>query len=145
MITHILTATDGSDGAIRGVQYAAYLATHLGCKVTLIHVVESSHMYLSLDVTNEKLRHKLKEQLIESGRSIVRLSQKPLTDAGIAASYEITEGRPAYVICKYAEEGNFDLIIVGNHGLGKVSRVLLGSVSDEVVQAAKCPVLVVRS
>jgi nucleotide-binding universal stress UspA family protein len=41
-------------------------------------------------------------------------------------------------------EGQFDLIIVGNRGRGMVGRVLMGSVSNEVVQAATCPVLVVR-
>lgn len=144
MITRALVATDGSEAAIRGVQYAAYLATQLDCKVTLIHVIELSSTPLSLAATNEETRRKLVEDLKEAGRSIIRLSQKRLADAGIAANYEVIEGRPGEVICKYAEGGKFDLIIVGNRGRGKVARALLGSVSDEVVRAASCPVLVVR-
>lgn len=145
MITKILAATDGSEAAIRGVQYAAYLATTLNCKVTLIHVVELSSLTMSVAITGEESRRKFEEELRESGRSIIRLSQKPLADAGIAANYEVMEGRPADVICNYAKEGNFDLIIVGNRGQGKVSKLLLGSVSNEVVQSAPCPVLVIRA
>jgi nucleotide-binding universal stress UspA family protein len=144
VITKILTATDGSEVALRGVQYAAYLATKLGCKVTLIHVVELSATPLSVAAINEESRRKFAEDPMESGRSIIRLSQKPLADAGIASNYEVMEGRPAEVICKYAIEGKFDLIIVGNQGRGKISRVLLGSVSSEVVRVAPCPVLVIR-
>jgi nucleotide-binding universal stress UspA family protein len=144
VITKILTATDGSEVALRGVGYAAYLATKLGCKITLIHVVDLSTTPLSVAAINEESRRKFAEDLMESGRSIIRLSQKPLADAGIAANYEVIEGRPAEVICKYAIEGKFDLIIVGNQGRGKISRVLLGSVSSEVVRVAPCPVLVIR-
>lgn len=145
MITKILAATDGSEAAIRGIQYASYLASKLGCKVTLLHVVESSSSPLSIAVKGEESRRKFEEELWEAGRSIIRLSQKHLADAGIAVNYEVLEGRPADVICNYAKEQNFDLIIVGNRGQGKVSKLLLGSVSNEVVQSAPCPVLIIRS
>jgi nucleotide-binding universal stress UspA family protein len=106
--------------------------------------VELTSTPLSVAVTGEESRRKFQEELMEAGRSIIRLSQKPLADTGIAASYEVLEGRPAEMICKYAAEGSFDLIIVGNRGRGKLSRALLGSVSEEVVRVAPCPVLVVR-
>ena len=144
MIANILVATDGSEPSVRGAEYAAYLAKNLGCKVTLLHVAELASTPLSVAASGEEARRKLQADLLEAGRSIIRLSQKPLADAGLAVNYEILEGRPAEVIRKYALDGNFDLIIVGNRGRGKVSRVLLGSVSDEVVREASCPVMVVR-
>jgi nucleotide-binding universal stress UspA family protein len=144
MITKVLVATDGSEGALLGAHYAAYLATNLGCKVTLFHVVEFPPVpYAYAGVTAEE-RHRFENEVREAGRSILRLSQKPLADAGIAVNLELGEGRPGDAICGYAQEGNFDLIIIGNQGRGMVSRVLMGSVSQEVVQAATCPVLVVR-
>jgi nucleotide-binding universal stress UspA family protein len=145
MITKILVATDGSEAALRGVQYASYLASKLDCKVALIHVVELASSPLSVAIKGEESRRKFIEELRESGRSIIRLSQKPLADAGIAANYEVLEGWPAEIICNYAKEGNFDLIIVGNRGQNKVANLLLGSVSTEVVRVAPCPVLVVRA
>jgi len=125
VITKILVATDGSEAALCGVQYAAYLATNLGCKVTLIHVVELASSPLSVAMKTEEARRKFEEELRESGRSIIRLSQKPLADAGIAVNYEVIEGRPSDVICNYAKEGSFDLIIVGNRGRGKAAQLLL--------------------
>jgi len=144
MINKILVATDGSAAAIRGVQYAAYMANTLGSKVSLIHVVESASSLLSIAIKGEKARQVFKEEILEAGRSIIRLSQKPLADAGIAVDYVVKDGRPGEVICEYAKEGNFDLIIVGNRGQSGVAKLLLGSISSEVVRSAPCPVLVVR-
>lgn len=144
MITNILVATDGSETALHGVQYAAYLASKLGCKITLLHVVELQAIPLSIALSDDASRNKFKEEVQEAGRSIIRLSQKPLAEAGIAASYEVLEGRPADVICQYVNDGNFDLVIVGNRGRSKVSRMIMGSVSENVVRSAACPVLVVK-
>jgi nucleotide-binding universal stress UspA family protein len=48
------------------------------------------------------------------------------------------------VICQYAEENAMDLIIIGSRGLTNVQSIILGSVSNYVVQNAKCPVLVIK-
>jgi nucleotide-binding universal stress UspA family protein len=144
MITNALVATDGSESALRGARYAAYLATNLSCKVTLLHVVEFPPIPYYFGGVTEEERGRFENEVRESGRSILRLTQKPLADAGISVNLELREGRPADVICACAVEGQFDLIIVGNRGRGMVGRVLMGSVSNEVVQAATCPVLVVR-
>jgi universal stress protein A len=51
---------------------------------------------------------------------------------------------PARVICDYAKQIHADLIVIGTHGRQGVSRVLMGSVAEQVVRSAPCPVLVVR-
>ena len=53
-------------------------------------------------------------------------------------------GAPAVVVLDFAESNNIDLIIMGSRGLGVVKGVLLGSVSQYVVEQAKCPVMVVK-
>jgi nucleotide-binding universal stress UspA family protein len=53
-------------------------------------------------------------------------------------------GRPAPVILHSARSWNADLILVGSNGRGALSRAILGSVSDEVVRTAPCPVLVAK-
>ena len=52
-------------------------------------------------------------------------------------------GSPANAIVKYAEEQQADLIVIGSHGRGAVSRLLLGSVAERVLHLAGRPVLVV--
>ncbi len=53
-------------------------------------------------------------------------------------------GRPADVIARYAEEGGFDMIAIGSRGLGRLKKLLLGSVSNSVLQEARCSVGVVK-
>jgi nucleotide-binding universal stress UspA family protein len=49
------------------------------------------------------------------------------------------------VILAIAEEGTYDLIVMGTHGRTGLSHVLLGSVAERVVRRATCPVLTVRT
>ena len=144
MFSKILVAADGSESSLLASKYAASLATKLGCKVTLIHVVEPTPFPFTYGGITQEQRRQIEQQIKESGRAILRLNQKPLADSQVPAELELREGRPGDMICQFAEEGEFDLIIIGNRGSGMVSRVLLGSVSQEVVRAAPCPVLVVR-
>jgi len=55
-----------------------------------------------------------------------------------------TEGEPANAILKFADEIGADLIAMGSHGRTGVLRILMGSVSRQVLEHAKCPVLIVR-
>jgi nucleotide-binding universal stress UspA family protein len=54
-------------------------------------------------------------------------------------------GRPAEKIIEAAKDGNHDLIVMGNRGLGGIKQLFLGSVSDRVADEAPCPVLIVKA
>ena len=56
----------------------------------------------------------------------------------------IRELPPAIDLVKFAEENGYDQIIVGSRGLSGITRILLGSVADEVVRKVHCPVTVFR-
>ena len=47
-------------------------------------------------------------------------------------------------ILRYAKEQQIDLIVMGTHGRGAVSHLLIGSVAENVVRKAPCPVLTIR-
>jgi nucleotide-binding universal stress UspA family protein len=57
---------------------------------------------------------------------------------------QLEYGSPVEIICKAAEQEKYDLIIIGNRGLNRFQRVLMGSVSSKVVTLAPCPVLVIK-
>ena len=59
-------------------------------------------------------------------------------------AFVITGKKPGEAIIAEAEKQSANLIIMGTRGLGKIRRTFLGSVSDYVVQHARCPVVVVR-
>jgi nucleotide-binding universal stress UspA family protein len=53
-------------------------------------------------------------------------------------------GTPALSIVEYAEGHHIDMIVMGTHGRGGMSHLLMGSVAERVVRTATCPVLTVR-
>jgi nucleotide-binding universal stress UspA family protein len=60
------------------------------------------------------------------------------------AASSILGSNPARALQDTAKSGNFDLIVVGNRGLGKTASILMGSVSRQIVASAECNVLVVK-
>ena len=63
---------------------------------------------------------------------------------GTVADAHLKLGRPAEEIVNLAEELGAGLVIVGSRGLGSLRRTVLGSVSENVVRYAPCPVFVAR-
>lgn len=72
-------------------------------------------------------------------------SKAALASLGRTVETALVMGRPASVIVDEARRMNADLIVVGSHGRGAVASALLGSVANEVVDHAPCPVLVSRT
>jgi nucleotide-binding universal stress UspA family protein len=70
--------------------------------------------------------------------------KKRLAEQGVDAKVELIQGSPAEVILDYANENGFDVIVIGSRGLGGIREFVLGSVSHNVVQHARIPVLVVK-
>jgi nucleotide-binding universal stress UspA family protein len=65
-----------------------------------------------------------------------------LRERGIESEMKMENGDPAERIVAEASAGGYELVVVGSRGLGPVGRLLLGSVSAQVVDRAPCPVLV---
>lgn len=87
---------------------------------------------------------KSEEHAKDVARRFVERSAQRLTKAGFTAEAVCKIGNPAEEIMKVASKEKADLIVMGAKGLGTIDRVLLGSVSMQVLQYANCPVLVVR-
>jgi nucleotide-binding universal stress UspA family protein len=64
--------------------------------------------------------------------------------SGITVSCEIGAGSPAAMIDEYAEGAGVDLVVLGTHGRGGLSRFLLGSVAERTLRMARHPILIVR-
>lgn len=56
----------------------------------------------------------------------------------------IESNNPVKSLISFAKSKNIDLIVMGSSGRGKFDKVLLGSVSNGVMQKAKCPVLIIK-
>jgi len=85
------------------------------------------------------------EEVIQA-REFLEKAEKMMKDARIEADARllVRGNPPAIDIVKFAEENGYDQIIVGSHGISGITRILLGSVAEEVVRKAHCPVTVFR-
>src|SRR5579862_5768697 len=80
----------------------------------------------------------------EARKQALAQAREYLEGRGVNAVYIEGHGTPADVIVQEAQESGADLIVVGTRGLNAAQRVVLGSVSTNVVHHASCDVLVVR-
>jgi len=74
----------------------------------------------------------------------VRLERLPVTGENVRAERQLVEGDPVSEILRVAREMPADLIVMGTHGRTGLERLLMGSVAEEVLRKATCPVLTVK-
>jgi nucleotide-binding universal stress UspA family protein len=68
-----------------------------------------------------------------------------LASEGVDATVAALEGRAGFQILRYAQENNASLLCMTTHGRSGLARIVLGSIADEVLRQAPCPVLLRRS
>lgn len=147
MITKILVAIDGSEHADKALNFALDLAEKYSATVTIINVFQVP----TVGYLGEPFAYPI--VLADFSKEVKAVHEKILSKAlkrakelkpNLKISTLLKEGRPSDKIVETAKEGNFDFIVMGHRGLGKVKEFFLGSVSDRVADEAHCPVLIVK-
>ena len=138
MMKHILVPVDGSEGADRAIEKAVMLAETCGAKLNFLYVANINQLAI-----NAVLSDAILDSVTKAGNVILDRALE-MVPAGVAKESFSDTGSPAVVILDFAETNDIDLIVMGSRGLGVVKGVLLGSVSQYVVEQSKCPVLVVK-
>lgn len=141
-IRDILFPTDFSEQAERALPHALALAGRFDARLHMLHAVvlhaadpgEPDHRFPDLEDAGSRLDGWAGERTGEGGEGrrveVVRHRQR-----GISA---------ASVILDYVDDREVDLVVMGTHGRRGLRHMLLGSVAEEVVRTAPCPVLTVR-
>jgi nucleotide-binding universal stress UspA family protein len=127
----LLVCIDGSNHSFKTLDCTAKLAKNMGSKITLLNVQERR-----LGASYSKVARELGERIFLKALGTVG-DIEPKTDK------KLEFGVPSDTIVEVAQKGNYDLIVLGKRGLGNVKRFLLGSVSDDVANNAKCSVMIV--
>lgn len=144
----LLVAVDGSTHASHALEMACRMASKETDSLVLVVVVEE---YSAVDLLDAETAlatglavAKENEELHR--RALELLEQAASECAGRGIPYTVSEitGNPRDGIIDAAKANNADIIVMGCRGFGAVKRLLLGSVSDYVVQHAPCSVLVCR-
>lgn len=133
MFTRILYPTDGSDVAEYSLDWAIDLAESTGSEIFVLHVVEDG----------KRLDHSGLDILREIGEEFVQKACKKIEERGIVAHPTVVDGKPYHEIINFAKSEAIEMIVMGTHGVGGLSRALLGSVADRVIRTSSCPVLLV--
>jgi nucleotide-binding universal stress UspA family protein len=144
MFNRILVPLDFSAPSDAALEYARTVATRFGASLHLLHVADDPYRALySAEVYVPEVEGLREEILTDAtGRLKDRLQSSDIRELGATA--EAVIGTPASSIVEYAEGHDIDLIVMGTHGRGGMSHLLMGSVAERVVRTAPCPVLTVR-
>ena len=129
----ILVPTDFSEPSCRAFQLACSLAQDGGLRVLVMHVIPAP--VVMYGPPPEEYVNRLWHDL----------NQITTPDPKVYVEHLLAEGNPAAAILKTARETNCDAIVMGTHGRTGLDHLLMGSVAEEVVRKACCPVVTVKT
>lgn len=138
----LLLAIDGSDYSKRML---AYISAHDS-------LFRTDHHYTLLHVqaplpgrARSMLGHEtVQDYYASESEKILSTAAAFLQDHGIEAQCNAQVGHAAHCIAQVAEQGKFDLLVMGSQGSGALMQLVLGSVATQVLAQCKVPVLLVR-
>jgi nucleotide-binding universal stress UspA family protein len=139
MLKTILVALDGSDLAEHVIQALHHLPIQSSTQIVLAHVVSTAGN--SPEVAAD---HPQADFEPIPYRHIEKQLQAYQADLACATELEIVSGDPAEEIVRLANIHQADLVVIGTRGLTGLSRILQGSVSNQVVENSPCSVWVVK-
>ena len=144
-IRRILVPTDLSPAATPAVRYGAELAEKFGAELILLTIVHDLALVIPDAVMPTPVATPDLDELMASTRMGLTRVVEELNLGRFHPQLEVRIGSPATEIVATATELKADLICLGTHGRGALAHLLLGSVAEQVVRHAPCPVLTVRS
>jgi nucleotide-binding universal stress UspA family protein len=144
LFRHILVPIDGSEASLGAVEMALRIVQLCpACQMTVLYVIDKL-------VLNELARFsargekEVESELEEQGRRYLDLARQDAAGRGITVECQTRQGDPFEEIVATANGLHADLIIMGHTGRRGTTRVLIGSVTQRVLDYAPCPVLVTR-
>jgi nucleotide-binding universal stress UspA family protein len=146
MFKKILVPLDGSQLAERALGPALHLAQEDGTQVILVRVPLRMKMFIPAEGGYGLL---FPEQADAEAEADALAYLKEVQAARVGRSFglqvRLAEGDVAGALIDVAREEQVDLIVMSSHGYSGLTRWVLGSVAEKVLDAAPCPVLVIRS
>ena len=130
----IVVGVDGSDGGVRALSWAVAEAARRGGTVQAVTAWQWTQPQLGADLMVE--HEKLARLALEEAITVARAGHP---DVPVAT--DAVPGRAADVLTDVATDA--DLLVLGSHGHGRLFHAVVGSVAEECIRAAVCPVVVI--
>ena len=138
MYEDILLPFDGSDGAAEALHHAAEIAHWADATIHVLFVADTTRDSVTVVETQ------VVDALVQEGKDVVEEAEKTLNTLGVDYDSDVVQGHPAPTIVEYAEQYEYDVIVMPTHGREGVSRYLIGSVTEKVVRLSTVPLLTAR-
>lgn len=143
----ILVAIDGLDHSEKVIDETITIAKALGAEVTVLHVTGEYDLRnrISIHMADEYWEQ-VKKNMKDEAEKITGEAAEKLKENGIKAKVEVLIGKqsPADGICKMADRGDFNLLILGSRRVRGLKEAFLGSVSNKVAHCTEKNVLIVK-
>jgi nucleotide-binding universal stress UspA family protein len=144
MYKQILVPVDGSQTALRAVREAVGIAKGFGSHLFLVHVMDP-YPYLGASADYALGQADYLAAATAHANSALAAASDIVTQAGLAYESAVVDGHAAEDgILHTLQTCGADLIVMGSHGRRGLEKLLLGSVTQRVLQEARVPVMVVR-
>jgi nucleotide-binding universal stress UspA family protein len=145
MFSRILVPTDFSPPSDAALEYARILAGTFGSSLQILHVIDdptsaSEFVADGFAPSTEGIR----SSLVQQARTRLEHLMNLVDRSRYHAHADAVLGLPAASIVDYATATGSGLIVMGTHGRTGLAHLLMGSVAEQVVRTAPCPVLTVR-
>ena len=138
MIKNILVPVDGSASSDRAVAQAISIAHLCHSKLYFLYVANINQLAINAALSDAILT------AVKKAGDVILERAANMVPSDIDFKIFSQTGAPAVTILDFENQIHADLIVMGSRGLGIVKGVLLGSISQYVVEQAACPVLVVK-
>ncbi|WP_369162597.1 universal stress protein [Candidatus Thiodiazotropha sp. LNASS1] len=138
----ILLAVDLSESTEKIVKKAEGLADALSADLWLLHVAEPEPDFVGYEVGPQSVRDTLSQKFHDQHRQIQEIAER-MRENGIDATALLVQGSTVETILHEASRLDVDMIFIGSHGRGAMYHLLMGSVTEGVLHAAKCPIHIV--
>lgn len=140
-MSKILVAVDGSEKSKKAIDKVKKLVGTSDNEVVIITVINTLG---SPYIADPEIKMRLNKENIEYGENILKEALERFGDHPGKVNTMLKDGDIGEEIIVEAEEGDYDLVVMGSRGLGTFSRTFLGSVSNRVVNHIKKSVLIVK-
>jgi len=137
----ILVAIDGSKMSNKALKAALQIARERYSKVGVIHV--EKNVMISENMTTDSI-DEIYSKINNEADSLFNEARSLAESEELEIDTHYVMGDPAVQIVKTAEQGNYQLIVMGSRGLGAIKGIVMGSVSYKVLQLSQCPVLIIK-
>lgn len=161
---HILVPTDFSPSAAAALEYAVTLCEQFDARLTLLHVTNQakveeelkgmdslSYLFKATDELDPTAAPPASvptmhwDRLSEVAQRKLATAIQPDWKGRVELETVCRDGYPSQTITEYARANGVDLIVMGTQGRGRTAQFVMGSVTQNVIRGADCPVLTVKA